>query len=64
MTRSDKYELAEKANSLCENNGSYRRFWIIEDRFFICNNVEDMDDIDEVSEKEFISRINRLIYGL
>lgn len=57
-------ELAIKANSVCENNDSYRRFWIEGDRFFICNNVEDMDDIDEVSEAEFISRINRLIYGL
>ncbi len=58
------YSSAEKANEVCERKNLYRRFWIIEDRFFICNNVEAMDDIDEVSMDEFLLKIKRLSDGL
>ena len=58
------YSSAGKANEICEKKNSYRRFWIIGDRFFICNNVADMDDIDEVSRDEFLLKIKRLSDGL
>lgn len=57
----DIFELATKANEVCENTNSHRRFWIQDERYFICNNIDAMDDIDEVTEKQFISRINNLI---
>ena len=66
MTLDEIYELANKANDACEVNNSDPRYWINDDnpkdvRFFICNNIEEMDDIDEVSEEEFVSRIKRFI---
>lgn len=66
MTLDEIYELANKANDACEVNNSDTRYWINDDdtkdvRFFICNNITEMDDIDEVSEKEFVSRIKRFI---
>lgn len=62
----DIYTLAEQANSICENTDSETRYWINNDnpkdvRFFICNSISTMDNIDEVSEKEFRSRINKVI---
>ena len=64
MTK-DIYELAERANEACELNNSDTRYWIQEldgeERYFICNNITEMDDIDEVSEKEFVSRIKRFL---
>lgn len=61
----DIYELAEMANEACELNNSDTRYWIQEldgeERYFICNNITEMDDIDEVSEKEFVSRIKRFL---
>ena len=32
-----------------------------EERYFICNNATEMDDIDEVSKKEFVSHIKRFL---
>lgn len=66
MTLDEIYELANKANDACEVNNSDTRYWINDDnpndvRFFICNNITEMDDIDEVSEKEFVSRIKRFL---
>ena len=66
MNLDELYELANKANDACEVNNSDTRYWINDDnpndvRLFICNNIEEMDDIDEVSEKEFVSRIKRFI---
>jgi hypothetical protein len=65
MAKKDIYELAEKANEACEANNSDTRYWIQEmngeERYFICNNITEMDDIDEVSEKEFVSRIKRFL---
>lgn len=57
----DIFELATKANEVCENTNSHRRFWIQGERYFICNSINTMDDIDEVTEEQFISRINNLI---
>lgn len=61
MTLDEIYELANKANDACEVNNSDTRYWINGGRYFICNNITEMDDIDEVSEKEFVSRIKRFI---
>ena len=59
------YELAERANEVCELNNSDTRYWIQnlngEERYFICNNATEMDDIDEVSKKEFVSHIKRFL---
>lgn len=61
----DIYELAEKANDSCELNNCDTRYWIHEFngevRYFICNNVTEMDDIDEVSKEEFVKRIERFL---
>jgi hypothetical protein len=62
----DIHTLAEQANEICENTNSETRYWIDESnpsdvRFFICNSISTMDNIDEVSEQEFRSRINRVI---
>ena len=50
------YELAEKANEACELNNSDTRYWIQElngeERYFICNNIIEMDNIDEVIPPE------------
>lgn len=66
MTIDELYELCEKANDACEVNNSDTRYWINDDnpndvRFFICNDITEMDDIDEVSEKVFVSRIKRFL---
>lgn len=61
----DIYKLAEKANDICESRNLDARYWVQElngeERYFICNNVTNMENIDEVSKKEFISRIEILI---
>ena len=57
----DIFKLATKANEVCENTNSHIRYWIVDNRYFICNNINVMDDIDEVTEEQFISRINSLI---
>ena len=57
----DIFELAKKANESCELNNSDTRYWIDGGRYFICNNVTEMENIDEVSEKEFRSRIERFL---
>lgn len=59
------YELSERANEVCELNYSDTRYWIQklngEERHFICNNSTEMDDINEVSKKKFVSRIKRFL---
>lgn len=57
----DIFELAIKANEICENKDSKRRFWIVDDRYFICNNIDAMDDIDEITKEQFINKCNALI---
>ena len=60
--------LAERANEANENKKSTVRFWLEElngeIRFFICNNIDEMEDIDEVSEAIFINRAQRTIRNL
>lgn len=62
----DIHTLAGQANTVCENTGSETRYWIDDSnpddvRFFICNSISTMDNIDEVSEREFRSRIDRVL---
>lgn len=56
MSKEEIYNLAEQANNACED-----RFWIVGDRYFICHNIEDMDDFDELSEEHFINRAKATI---
>lgn len=61
MSKEEIYNLAEQANNVCEELNKPFRFWIVEDRYFICNNIEDMDDIDELREEHFINRAKKVI---
>ena len=61
MSREEIYELAEQANNICEEQNKSFRFWIEGDRYFICNNIDDMDDIDELREEHFINRAKKVI---
>lgn len=44
--------------AMCEamNDISNVEYWIEDDRFFVCNDTENMDNIDEISKEEFIKR--------
>ena len=68
MKDRDIITLAEKANEVNENSNSPVRYWFErlrgESRFFICNNIGGMDNIDEVSEAIFIKRAQRTIQNL
>lgn len=61
MSREEIYELAEQANNICEEKNKPFRFWIEGDGYFICNNIEGMDDIDELSEEHFVNRAKKVI---
>lgn len=61
MSKEEIYNLAEQANNACEELNKPYRFWIVEDRYFICHNIEDMDDIDEIREEHFINRAKATI---
>ena len=37
-------------------------YWIEDDRFFVCNDTENMDNIDEISKENFIKRFVSLVY--
>lgn len=61
MSKEEIYNLAEQANNACEELNKPFRFWIEGDRYFICHNIEDMDDIDEIREEHFINRAKAII---
>lgn len=61
MSREEIYDLAEQANNICEEQDKPFRFWIAEEGYFICNNIEGMDDIDELSEEHFVNRAKKVI---
>lgn len=61
MSREEIYDLAEQANNICEEKNKPFRFWIAGNSYFICNNIEGMDDIDELSEEHFINRAKKVI---
>jgi hypothetical protein len=61
MSREEIYELAEQANNICEEKNKPFRFWIAGNSYFICNNIEDGDDIDELSEEHFINRAKKIV---
>jgi hypothetical protein len=61
MSKEEIYNLAEQANDICEGQNKPFRFWIVADRFFICNNIDEMEDIDELTEKHFVNRMKRII---
>jgi hypothetical protein len=61
MSKEGIYELAERANNICEEQNKPFRFWIEGDRYFICNNIDEMEDIDELREEHFINRAKKVI---
>lgn len=61
MSREEIYELAEQVNNICEEQNKPFRFWIEGDRYFICNNIEEMEDIDELREELFIKCAKKVI---
>ena len=61
MSKEEIRNIAEQANARNEDTCSPVRFWIEGDRYFICNNIYEMDDIDELKEKEFVGKIQRVL---
>ena len=61
MSKEEIYNLAEQANNVCEELNKPFRVWIEGDMYFICHNIEDMDDIDELREEHFINRAKKTI---
>lgn len=61
MSREEIYDLAEQANNICEEKNKPFRFWIAGNSYFICNNIEDGDDIDELAEEHFVNRAKKVI---
>lgn len=61
MSKEEIYELAEQANDICEGQNKPFRFWIAGNSYFICNNIDEMEDIDELTEEHFVNRIKRII---
>ena len=61
MNKDEIAELAIQANNICEEKNKPFRFWIVAGRYFVCNNIEGMDDIDELSEEEFVNRAKKII---
>jgi hypothetical protein len=61
MSREEIYELAEQANNICEEKNKPFRFWIAGNSYFICNNIDEMEDIDELSEENFINRVKKIV---
>lgn len=61
MSKEEIYELAEQANNVCEELNKPYRFWIESDRYFICNNIDEMEDINELREEHFINRAKKVI---
>ena len=62
MSKEKIKQLAEQANAHNEDTCSPVRFWMEGNRFFICNDITEMDDIDELTEKQFIKRV-RMVVG-
>ena len=61
MSKEEIYELAEQANNICEEKNKPFRFWIAGNSYFICNNIDEMDDIDELSEEHFVNRAKKIV---
>ena len=61
MSKEEIYELAVQANNICEEKNKPFRFWIVADRYFICNNIDEMEDIDELTEEHFVNRAKKVI---
>lgn len=56
------YQLCREANERLEEQGSKKRFFIIdEDRYFRCNNIDEGDDFDELSTTEIVRQAKRVI---
>lgn len=57
MSKEEIIQLAEEANERNENTCSPVRFWVENGRYFVCNDITEMDDIDELTEKAFLRKI-------
>ncbi len=52
-----RYDLEELVDEL--NGVTEEQHWIEDGRYFVCYDTDNMDNIDEISEKELINKINR-----
>jgi len=57
MSKEEIIQLASEANERNENTCSPVRFWVEDGRYFVCNDITEMDDIDELTEKAFLRKI-------
>ena len=61
MSKEEIVQLATEANAHNEDTCSPVRFWVENGRYFICNDITEMDDIDELTEKQFIKRVRMVV---
>ena len=57
MSKEEIAQLAVQANARNEDTCSPVRFWVENGRYFICNDITEEDDIDELTEKAFVKKI-------
>jgi len=57
MSKEEIAQLAVQANAHNEDTCSPVRFWVENGRYFICNDITEEDDIDELTEKAFVKKI-------
>ena len=57
MSKEEIIQLASEANERNENTCSPVRFWVENGRYFVCNDITECDDIDELTEKAFLRKI-------
>lgn len=62
MSKEEIIQLASEANERNENTCSPVRFWVENGRYFVCNDITEMDDIDELTEKAFLRKI-KIVLG-
>ena len=62
MSKEEIIQLASEANERNENTCSPVRFWVENGRYFVCNDITEMDDIDELTEKVFLRKI-KIVLG-
>lgn len=62
MSKEEIIQLASEANERNEDTCSPVRFWVQDGRYFVCNDITDGDDIDELTEKAFVKKI-KIVLG-
>lgn len=57
MSKEEIAQLVHQANAHNEDTCSPVRFWVENGRYFICNDITEEDDIDELTEKAFVKKV-------